>query len=349
MIKWKFLIMVFLSFCEHLLCNSEWVKNSENIYVLGDKASFSTTDAIFVLDDNDIGCHLAYKFKDYLLSNIVIASQANDLNVLDKQSIDIFFKKHLFKFMFIPLKIEKDFSKNALHLAEFLSVALVKYVNLIEAAHNYHIKLFLLSPLYIYSQDALAPLSEKEWGKGINLQLVEEAVNIPLFEAVKLCQVYRYQHNDNFTVLVYPELYGLVEDAYLISGSIISDIIQKFLSYNENMKNIGIWGNPEDSIDYLYLNDLVDSLIFIMKRRENNFPFIMNIGSNCGYKMKEIVQMIVQNLNFTGKIKFNPLIRNISYRNIYLDLFNIHNRGWSFPTHISNGLKQMLSSFKVKD
>lgn len=347
MIKLYLISIVCFSFFNQLWSNSQWVKNTENIYTLI-QTSFNNDDAILVLDDNDIGRHIAYKLKDYSLKNIVSVSQISDLDILDKQSIDVLFKQFKFKIMFIPLMIKKDFGKEMLHLAESLSIDLVKYVNLIEAAHNHNVRLFLLSPIHIYSQEASSPISEKEWCQDINLQFIEETIKVPLFGAIKLCQAYKYQYNDDFTVYVYPELYGMVEDSYLMSESIISNVIKEFLSFNKSIKNICIWGDPENIIQYLHLDDLVDSLVFGMKIQTNDLPFIVNIAAAPGHKMAEVVQLISQNLDFKGEVKFDVLKNIYSYQNAYFNLFSINNKGWSYSTHIRNGLKKILSLLKNK-
>lgn len=350
MIKLHKGIIIYFVIFNQLFGNFKLVKNSEDIYVI--ESSFENDDSILVLDDNEIGRHLVYGFKKYSLTNVTASSQINNFDPLNKQFIDDFFKKYNFKFMFIPLVEKKDFSKSMLTLAESVIFECTKYINLIEAAHNHGVILSLLSPRIIYSKEAISPISEKEWGKNINLQSIEQTVNIPILEAIKLCQAYKMEYNDDFKVYIYPELYGMVENRYLLSNSIISHVFQQFLKINLTTKKINILSDENTFVECMFLDDLVDFCLFSMKHRSNSILFLLNIGigSGCYYSIQTIVYNIAQEFGFTGEIFFHSLKDICWYKGMKLDLYEMNNLGFfsssmklSESIDIQYGLKKIMS------
>jgi len=81
-------------------------------------------------------------------------------------------------------------------------------------------------------------------------------------------------------------------------------LIPDFIEQALNNQTIEIEGNEKTKINYLYVQDLVDGLVKLMKNEEN---LIVNLAGEEEFLLKEIVQKIINLTNSKSTIKFiNP-------------------------------------------
>lgn len=94
--------------------------------------------------------------------------------------------------------------------------------------------------------------------------------------------------------------------------------------------------------DFIYVEDVADALIMIMKKGNLNRTY--NIGSGSLTCVNDIIKEVYQNLGIENKANFNnpPGDTNSSYRDFWADNSRIKNEiGWVPKTAIKQGIRNM--------
>ena len=84
-------------------------------------------------------------------------------------------------------------------------------------------------------------------------------------------------------------------------------------------------GSGKPIRDFIYLDDFVSALVFLMKKSNETVP--LNIGNNEYFNIKEIAYLIKNCLNFKGKIKFDKYYPDGAMKKI-LNSSHLFKLGW---------------------
>lgn len=114
---------------------------------------------------------------------------------------------------------------------------------------------------------------------------------------------------------------------------VIYDFIHKLY---KNSKVLTVLGNGEQIKPYLYVKDLVDGIQFVCQNANERFN-VYNLGSNTRTKVKEIAQMVIEEMELDAKIEYTGGDRGWigDVPEFKYDLTKINNLGW-FAMHDSN-------------
>lgn len=114
---------------------------------------------------------------------------------------------------------------------------------------------------------------------------------------------------------------------------VIYDFIHKL---HENSKVLTVLGDGEQIKPYLYVRDLVDGIQFVCQNTNERFN-VYNLGSNTRTKVKEIAQMVIEEMELDAKIEYTGGDRGWigDVPEFKYDLTKINNLGW-FAMHDSN-------------
>lgn len=109
-------------------------------------------------------------------------------------------------------------------------------------------------------------------------------------------------------VSAYSNLYGIqswiFRFANVIGPRVTHGILYDFLEkLKKNPKELEILGNGEQDKSYLYDEDCIDAVLYVIGRANERIN-IFNIGSGDKIKVKKIAQIIVEELGINPKFKF---------------------------------------------
>jgi len=105
-------------------------------------------------------------------------------------------------------------------------------------------------------------------------------------------------------------------------------------------KDFEVWGTGKPLREFLYVDDLANAISFII---ENNIEDeLINIGSNQEISIKELVNSLMDVINFEGKITFNNNYPDGNPRKL-LDSSKISSYGWKAKVQIDEGLRLTYS------
>ncbi len=151
-------------------------------------------------------------------------------------------------------------------------------------------------------------------------------------------EVYNHLHGLKFTSLGYANVYGPRQDPYG-EGGVIAIFTYKFLNNEEPI----IFGNGEQTRDFVYVEDVADANIIALTKGNDQF---FNVGTGKEVIINEIAEMIKEITNSTSKIKYDEPRKGDIHRSV-LDCTKIKREiGWTAETQLKQGLIETIEALK---
>ena len=150
--------------------------------------------------------------------------------------------------------------------AEFLYDNLAIATNVIHAAHvNGAEKLMFLGSSCIYPRLAPQPMREDSMLTG-PLEPTNEPYAIAKIAGIKMVEAYRSQYGSDFISVMPTNLYGRGDNYHPEYSHVVAALIRRFHEAKvSGAKNVMVWGTGTPRREFLYVDDLADACIHLMK------------------------------------------------------------------------------------
>jgi GDP-L-fucose synthase len=227
--------------------------------------------------------------------------------------------------------------------AEFLFQNLYMAQNVIHGAFQAGVKnLLYLGSSCIYPKVAEQPIQESALLTGA-LEPTNEGYALAKIAGLKLCQYYHQQYDVNYISAMPTNLYGPYDHFDTEKSHVIPALILKIHQAKIEEKNsVTLWGTGKPLREFLYVDDLADGLIHILKNHSDPKP--INIGSGEEISIKDLALKISKVVGYEGQIEFDEKKPDGTPRKL-LDNAKINNLGWQAKTPLDKGLQQTYQWF----
>jgi GDP-L-fucose synthase len=177
-------------------------------------------------------------------------------------------------------------------------------IQLIEAAWQEGVeKCVIVGTVCAYPKFTPVPFSEDALWDGY-----PEETNAPYGLAKKMLlvqsQAYRQQYGFNSIYLLPVNLYGPRDNFDPGSSHVIPALIRKFVeAIRDGNSEVEVWGTGAASREFIYADDAARGIV--MATEEYNKPDPVNIGSGKEISIRDLVDIIVKETCFSGKIRWD--------------------------------------------
>lgn len=204
-------------------------------------------------------------------------------------------------------------------------------------------KLLFLGSSCIYPKFASQPIHENALLTG-PLEPTNEWYAIAKIAGIKLCQAYRRQHGCDFISAMPTNLYGPGDNfdpmASHVAPSMIAKIHRAKLT---NAETVEIWGTGTPKREFLYVEDLADAVIFLLKNYSDDSA--INVGTGTDVMIRELAEMIADVIDWKGCFQFNNSKPDGTPRKV-LDVGALTTIGWTARTVLRDGLDETYRWYK---
>ena len=234
--------------------------------------------------------------------------------------------------------------RNTNYPAEFLYDNLMIETNIIHAAKLCGVrKLLFLGSSCVFPKMAAQPITEDALLSG-PLEPTNEAYAIAKIAGIKLCEAYRNQYGRDFISAMPCNVYGPGDNFDLLSSHVIPAIMRKAHEAKfTNAPTLSVWGSGTPSREFLYVDDLADALIFLLKNYSGER--LVNIGTGSDMTIAALAQEVADVVGFKGAIVFDPSKPDGTSRKL-MDSGRIYNAGWRPRMSLRDGLAETYRWFK---
>lgn len=290
-----------------------------------------------------VGSAIVKNLQNKYYNNLIFKTRQK-LDLLDDISVAKFFKKEKPEYIFLAAAKVGGIMANNNHPAEFIYQNLKIQNNIIHNAYLYKTKkLLFLGSSCIYPKMALQPIKEKYLSTG-KLEPTNKAYAIAKIAGIEMCQSYNKQYGTNFISVMPTNLYGPNDNFNLKNSHVLPALIKKFHEAKiDNKKETIIWGTGKPKREFLYIDDLADACVFLMKNYNNSE--IINIGTGEDLSIKKLAETIKEITGFKGKIKWDTSKPDGTPRKL-LDVSMLHNLGWKHKISLKKGIKTTYEWYK---
>src|ERR1700756_5556277 len=209
--------------------------------------------------------------------DILTAGRA-ELDLRDQAAVfDCFARKKPQAVFMAAAKVGGIVANNTLR-AEFLYENLAIATNVIHAAHvNRTEKLMFLGSSCIYPRLAPQPLREDSMLTG-PLEPTNEPYAIAKIAGIKMVEAYRHQYGSHFISVMPTNLYGRGDNYHPEYSHVVAALIRRFHEAKmSGVKNVVVWGTGTPRREFLYVDDLADACVHLMKTYSSDE--LVNIGT----------------------------------------------------------------------
>lgn len=221
-------------------------------------------------------------------------------------------------------------------------------VNLIESARVHKVKKFVqIGTICAYPKFAPVPFQEKELWNGY-----PEETNAPYGIAKKsllvMLQSYRDQYGFNGIYLLPVNIYGPYDNFDPKSSHVIAALIKKIHdAKKEGSKEIIVWGDGSATREFFFVEDAARAIVMATEYYEKGEP--VNIGAGFEINIKELVNKLVQLMDFKGNVVWDNTKPNGQPRRMLDTTAAIREFGFKAETSFDEGLKKTIDWYEKEN
>jgi GDP-L-fucose synthase len=227
--------------------------------------------------------------------------------------------------------------------AEFLHDNLAIAANVIHAAHlNGCGKLMFLGSSCIYPKLAAQPLREDSMLTG-PLEPTNEPYAIAKIAGIKMAEAYRSQYGSDFISVMPTNLYGPGDNYHPEYSHVVAALIRRFHEAKASgARSVVVWGTGTPRREFLYVDDLADACIHLMKNYSAGE--LINIGTGEDITIAEFARLVAAVVGYSGEISFDPSRPDGTPRKL-LDVSRLSKLGWRATTSLQEGIRLAYQAY----
>jgi GDP-L-fucose synthase len=274
----------------------------------------------------------------------IIARTSAELDLRNQQAVNDFFEKEKPTYVILAAAKVGGIHANNTYRAEFIYDNLMIEANIIHAAYlNRVTKLLFLGSSCIYPKMAPQPLKEEYLLSGY-LESTNQPYAIAKIAGIEMCDSYRAQYGCNFISAMPTNLYGTNDNYHPENSHVLPALIRRIvLAKKNNEPTVTIWGTGTPRREFLHVDDLADACYFLLQNY--NDQGLVNIGCGTDVSIKELAELIGNEVNYDGQLVFDITKPDGTLRKL-MDVSKINKFGWKAKIGIKEGIKNTIEEVR---
>lgn len=304
------------------------MKKSSKIYVAGHRGM--------------VGSAIVRRLEENGYTNIIYRTSA-ELDLRNQAAVEKFFEEEKPEYVFLAAAKVGGIHANNVYPAEFIYDNLMIETNIINSSYKNKVKkLLFLGSSCIYPKFAQQPIKEEYLLTG-SLEETNEAYAIAKITGIELCKFYRRQYGCDFISAMPTNLYGINDNFNLETSHVMPALIRKFHEAKiNNSKEVIMWGTGKPRREFMYVDDLADSVIHLMLNYSDEIH--VNLGTGEDIEIGELANLIKEIVGYEGEI-VNDLTKPDGTPRKLLDVTRLNSTGFKHKVELKEGIKRVYSWF----
>jgi GDP-L-fucose synthase len=267
----------------------------------------------------------------------------SDLDLRDQAAVNKWFAAKRPQAVFMAAaKVGGIVANNTLR-AEFIYENMAITSNVIHAAHVHATeKLMFFGSSCIYPKLAPQPLREDSMLTGL-LEPTNEPYAIAKIAGIKMVEAYRSQYGADFISVMPTNLYGRGDNYHPEYSHVVAALIHRFHEAKmSGANNVVVWGTGTPRREFLYVDDLADACIHLMKIYSSDE--LVNIGTGEDITIAEFARVVAAIVGYVGEISFDRSRPDGTPRKL-LDVTRLARLGWRASTTLGDGIRLAYQAY----
>ncbi|MDR2161020.1 MAG: GDP-L-fucose synthase [Desulfovibrio sp.] len=275
-------------------------------------------------------------------TNLVLRPRL-ELDLREQRAVDVFFAQEHPEYVFLAAAKVGGIHANEAYPADFIRDNLLIQSNVIDAAYrNGCAKLLFLGSSCIYPRLCQQPIKEEYLLTG-PLEPTNEWYAIAKIAGLKMCQAYRRQYGFDAIAAMPTNVYGPGDNFHPENSHVLPALIRRFHeAQTSGDLSVVIWGTGTPRREFLYVDDLAEALVFLMR----NYSAAGHINVGCGRDLSvmNLARAVAGVVGFKGCISADPAKKDGAPQKL-LDVGKINGMGWKARIDLDAGLRTTYQWF----
>ena len=313
------------------------------------------SDRIFIAGHKGmVGSSITRLLRKNGYRNLLLPSRVN-LDLTNAESVEAWFCKNKPEVIILAAAKVGGIEANSKFAGDFILDNLKIEINIIENSWKNNVKrLLFLGSSCIYPKFSKQPIKEEYLLEG-GLEITNEAYAVAKIAGIKMCSSLKKQYGFDAISLMPTNLYGPGDNYHPTNSHVMASLIRKFFNAKaKNQSEVLCWGTGSPKREFLYVEDLAKAVIFTLEKissdnellydKSSNYLGILNVGTGKDISIKDLANMIAEEVNFEGEIKWDSLKPDGTPRKL-LDVSKLNKLGWFAGTEINNGINATIKNY----
>jgi GDP-L-fucose synthase len=233
---------------------------------------------------------------------------------------------------------------NMNYKGEFFYQNIMMNTNVIEECRKNNVEdLVVFLSTCVFPNDVEYPLTEKKIHLGPP-HFSNDAYAYAKRMADIQIRSYREQYGLNYKSVIPTNIYGINDNFDIENGHVVPSLIHRCYIARETSTPLTIWGSGKPLREFIYNKDVVKLTEWVLENYNEDEPVILSTSEEIS--IKEVVDIIVELMNFKGKVKWDTDKPDGQFRKPS-DNSKIKNYLPNFKfTPFYNGLKETINWFE---
>ena len=273
----------------------------------------------------------------------ILKVDKRELNLINQKSTEewIFYNKP--EIIILAAAKVGGIKFNMQNKAAFLYENLMIQNNIIYAASKLNIeKLVFLGSSCIYPKETPQPITEDALLRGA-LEETNEGYAIAKIAGLKLCKFLNEELNKKFISVMPSNIFGINDNFDAENSHVLAALLRKIYHAKiTESKKIEIWGTGKPRREFLYVDDLADAILFLLRNYNSSMP--INVGTSKDISITELALKISKIMDYKIEIKYNTTMPDGTYLK-RLDTKKINKLGWKPKITLEDGIRKTLNYY----
>jgi GDP-L-fucose synthase len=164
---------------------------------------------------------------------------------------------------------------------------------------------------------------------------------------IELCRAYRKEYGDNFISVIPANVFGPGDDFSAENSHVVAALMKRMHEAKLNGdRAVKIWGTGKPRREFIFVDDLADACLFLMKLYNEEEP--VNIGSGAALSISDLAEIIKEVTGYEGCLEFDNS-RPDGMPEKVLDSSRLFSLGWKSPNSFDISVERTYISFVSED
>jgi GDP-L-fucose synthase len=135
-------------------------------------------------------------------------------------------------------------------------------------------------------------------------------------------------------------LYGTNDNYHPENSHVLPALIRRIVTAKKNNEpSITIWGTGSPRREFLHVDDLADACYFLLQNY--NEQGLVNIGCGRDVSIKELAELIVEEVGYNGQLVFDNTKPDGTPRKL-MDVTKVNQFGWEASIELKDGIARTI-------
>lgn len=260
-------------------------------------------DRIYVAGrDTLIGASLVRLFARQGYGNIVGEGKEPDFTRADE--VEDFFSRTAPEYVFVAAGRSAGIEANRRFPAELMHHNLLVACHVLHSAYRHGVKkLLYLASSCSYPKNCLQPMRVESLISG-PLEPTSESYALAKLAGLYLCHAYRRQYGARFVPGIVADMFGPGDDFSLEGSHVVAALIRKMHEAKRSgARRVEIWGTGTPRREFIFVDDLADACIFVMREYEGTET--INLGGGTALSIRELAELVKEVVVYEGELFYD--------------------------------------------